>query len=37
MSMFEHKTVILGNLLTVNPFDQPGVEYAKKLAKILES
>ena len=37
MSMLEHKTAILGYLFKVNPFDQPGVEYAKKLAKMLES
>ena len=37
MSMLEHKTAILGYLFKVKPFDQSGVEYAKKLAKMLES
>lgn len=36
MAMYEHKTAMLGMLLGVNPFDQPGVEYAKKLAIKLE-
>lgn len=30
MAMYENKTTILGQLLDINPFDQPGVEYAKK-------
>ena len=37
MAMYEHKTAMLGMLLGVNPFDQPGVEYAKKLAKMIET
>ena len=36
MAMYEHKTAMLGMLLGLNPFDQPGVEYAKKLAIKLE-
>lgn len=32
MSMYEHKTVMLGTLYDINPFDQPGVELGKKLA-----
>ncbi len=36
MAMYEHKTALLGKLLQINPFDQPGVEFAKKLAKMLE-
>ena len=37
MSLYEHKTSLLGRLLKINPFDQPGVEFAKKLAKMLET
>lgn len=33
MAMYEHKTTMLGTLFGVNAFDQPGVEYGKKLAK----
>lgn len=33
----EHKTALFGWLLKINPFDQPGVEFAKKLAKMLET
>lgn len=33
MAMYEHKTTMLGSLLRINPFDQPGVEFGKKLAK----
>ena len=36
MSLYEHKTSLFGALLKINPFDQPGVEFAKKLAKMLE-
>ena len=36
MSLYEHKTSLFGWLLKINPFDQPGVEFAKKLAKMLE-
>lgn len=32
MAMYEHKTTMLGTLLGVNPFDQPGVELGKKLS-----
>ena len=35
MSMYEHKTVMLGTLYDINPFDQPGVELGKKLANQL--
>ena len=37
MSLYEHKTALFGWLLKINPFDQPGVEFAKKLAKMLET
>ena len=37
MSLYEHKTALFGRLLKINPFDQPGVEFAKKLAKMLET
>lgn len=33
MAMYEHKTTMLGTLLGINAFDQPGVELGKKLAK----
>ena len=33
MYIFEVATVVMGNLLGVNPFDQPGVELAKKYTK----
>ncbi len=33
MYVFEMSTAIMGNLLGVNPFDQPGVELAKKYIK----
>ena len=36
MALYEHKTAMLGELLRINAFDQPGVEYAKKLARLLE-
>lgn len=32
MAMYEHKTTMLGTLFGINPFDQPGVEYGKKLS-----
>lgn len=32
MAMYEHKTTMLGSLLDVNPFDQPGVELGKRLS-----
>ena len=35
MAMYENKTVMLGSLLGINPFDQPGVELGKILAKRL--
>lgn len=38
MAMYEHKTTMLGTLFGINPFDQPGVEFGKKLTlKLLES
>lgn len=33
MSMYEHKTALLGILFGVNAFDQPGVELGKKITK----
>ena len=33
MYIFEVATAVMGNLLGVNPFDQPGVELAKKYTK----
>ena len=33
MSMFEHKVAILGILYGINAFDQPGVEFGKKLCR----
>lgn len=37
MALYEHKTVMLGTLFDINPFDQPGVEYGKKLTiKLLQ-
>uniref|UniRef100_A0A7S3NIN5 Glucose-6-phosphate isomerase n=1 Tax=Aureoumbra lagunensis TaxID=44058 RepID=A0A7S3NIN5_9STRA len=35
MTLYEHRTVILGYLLSINPFDQPGVELGKRLANTL--
>lgn len=37
MSLYEYKTLLFGWLLMITPFDQPGVELAKKLAKQFES
>lgn len=37
MAMYEHKTTILATLYDINAFDQPGVEYGKKLCQQLES
>lgn len=31
MALYENKTFFSGRLLKINPFDQPGVEFAKKL------
>ena len=36
LALYEHKTAFFGRLAKINPFDQPGVEYAKKLARTLE-
>ena len=36
MAVYEHKTAILGLLYDVNAFDQPGVEYGKRLCRELE-
>lgn len=36
LALYEHKTTMLGTLYDINPFDQPGVEYAKVLSKKLE-
>ncbi len=35
MAMYEHKTTMLGNIFGINPFDQPGVELGKRLAREL--
>lgn len=32
MALYEHKTTMLASLFDVNAFDQPGVEYGKKLS-----
>ena len=37
MALYEHKTAMLGKLLKINAFDQPGVEFAKTLAKRFEA
>lgn len=37
MALYEHKTTMLGTLYDINPFDQPGVEFGKKLSIQLES
>lgn len=31
MAMYEHKITMLGTLFDINPFDQPSVEYGKRL------
>lgn len=36
MALYEHKTTMLGTLFGINPFDQPGVEYGKKLSREAE-
>lgn len=36
MAMYEHKTTMLGTLLGINPFDQPGVELGKRLSRRAE-
>lgn len=35
MALYEHKVYVLGELYHINPFDQFGVEFGKKLAKPL--
>ena len=37
MSLYEHKTTMLGTLFGINPFDQPGVELGKKLSRSAEA
>lgn len=37
MAMYEHKTTMLGTLFGINPFDQPCVEYGKKLTERLQA
>ena len=37
MALYEHKTTMLGTLYGINPFDQPGVEFGKKLSRKAES
>lgn len=36
MALYEHKTTMLATLFDVNAFDQPGVEYGKKLSREVE-
>ncbi len=36
LAMYEHKTTMLGTLYGINPFDQPGVEYGKRLSRRAE-
>jgi glucose-6-phosphate isomerase len=37
IALYEHRTFVEGTLWNLNPFDQPGVELGKKLARALES
>ncbi len=37
LALYEHKTTMLGTLYGINPFDQPGVEFGKKLSRKAES
>ena len=37
MAMYEHKTTMLGTLFGINPFDQPSVEFGKKLTLKLQT
>lgn len=37
MAMYEHKTTMLATLYGLNAFDQPAVEYGKRLCRELES
>ena len=37
MAMYEHKTTMLATLFGINAFDQPGVEYGKKLCREIEA
>ena len=37
MSLYEHKTTMLGTLYGINPFDQPGVEFGKILSRKAEA
>ena len=37
MAMYEHKTTMLATLYGLNAFDQPAVEYGKRLCKELET
>jgi glucose-6-phosphate isomerase len=36
LALYEHKIVMVAALLGINPFDQPGVELGKELARKLE-
>ncbi len=36
MALYEHKTTMLGTLYGLNPFDQPGVEFGKRLSRCAE-
>jgi glucose-6-phosphate isomerase len=35
LALYENKTVMLGEIFGINPFDQPGVELGKNLANIM--
>lgn len=37
MALYEHKTTMLGTLYGLNPFDQPGVEFGKRLSRRAEA
>ena len=37
MSLYKYKTSLFDRPLKINPFDQSGIEFAKKLAKQFES
>ena len=37
MALYEHKTTMLGTLYGINPFDQPGGEFGKKLSRRAEA
>ena len=37
MALYEHKTTMLATLYGLNAFDQPAVEYGKRLCRELEA